>query len=148
MAKGLAREVRRAVLADLKAKTAVTDLVPATNIHGQTTPKDTPWDFIKMGSFTSTPLKAPGCLDGAEVRCTVHAFAKSKFNADGAITKEAEDAIDEICKVIEETLDGAKLTTDSGIVKLTWINTIPLIDQGEKDAYHAVIDFRGRTLAP
>lgn len=147
MAKGLAREARRAVLAEAKQTDAITDLVPATNIHPQATPKKTPWPFIKMGAFTSVPLKAPGCLDGAEIRATIHCFAKSVFDSAGAKTKEAEDHIDEIIKAIENRFDGAILTIPSGELKLSWLNSVPLMDGGEDDAFHGVIDFRGRAMA-
>lgn len=149
MAKGLAREARRAVLTEAKAQTPITDLVSADSIFPQATPKadDIVWPFIKMGAFSSTPLRAPGCLDGADIRGTVHCFAKSTLNTAGAKTDEAEDNVDAIIKAIESTFDGKILDTPSGQVKMRWLSSQALIDQSEADAFHGVIDFRLRALA-
>ena len=147
MAKGLAREARRTILTHLKADTSITDLVAATSIYSQTTPTTKVWPFIKMGAFSSVPLRVRGCVDGAEIRATVHAFAKSTFNGAGGKTADAEDNIDALAKAIEASLDYQRKAITGGNITFSWLNTIPLIDNGEDDAFHAVIDFRGRILA-
>lgn len=146
MAKGLARQVRRAILETLKDNTGVTNLVAATSIYGQVTPKESQLPFIKLGSVSSVPLKATG-IDGSTVRVTVYCYAKSEFNDDGAKTEEAEDLVDQLVEVVESSLDGRKLSLTDGVAKLRRVNLFTRIDGGEVDIFQGVIDFRGDVIA-
>lgn len=145
MAKALLRPTRRAILTHFKANSGLSALI-STRFYGQAAPAPVTWPFAKLGAVSSIPLRA-SCVDGAEYRLTVHAFAKAVYNAGGGMTETAEDHCSRIAEVIEVAGDKAKLTITGGTVGLSLIGTQIMLDIDEADAFHAVIDFRARVLA-
>ena len=145
MAKALLRLTRRAVLTHFKANSGVSALI-GSRFYGQVAPDPVTWPFAKLGAVSSTPLQA-SCVDGAEYRITVHAFAKARLNAGGGMVETAEDHCSRIAEAIEVAGDRSKLAITGGFVSLSLLGTQIMVDGGEADAFHAVIDFRGRVLA-
>jgi hypothetical protein len=143
MAKGLTRATRRAVLKRLKATSEITTIVGEA-IYSMAAPDNVQWPFIKMGAMSSVPRRA-ACLDGSDFRLTVHAFAK------GTLEETGEDHCSRLMAAIERNLDGVKLPLEDSALPefaegsqlaLSLIGSQLLLDRGEADAFHAVIDFR------
>lgn len=145
MAQALLRLTRRAILSHFKANSGVTALI-GPRFYGQAAPTPLAWPFAKLGSVSSTPLRA-SCVDGAEYRVTVHGFAKARYNASGGMIETAEDHCSRLAEAVEVAGDKARLIIAGGTVALTLIGTQIMLDIDEADAFHAVIDFRARVLA-
>lgn len=144
--KGLQRTVRRALLSRLKASAPVTALVGIANIHGQAPLGVLTWPFIKTGGPRTTPRRA-ACLDGAFVDVPVHAFARARYNATGAIIETAEDHAGRIGEAIEQALD-LKGEDVLGVRIVYECRDMALIPDGaEPDAFHYVTNVRARVTA-
>ncbi len=141
MASDRTLEIRRALMIALKAASAVTALVPASRIKGQTVDANPVFPFIRMGAPSVIPRKG-ACVDGGDTILAVHAFATGS----GSVT--AEDQAHQIGAAIAKALDGQRLTLDSGaIAAVRWTGSQLLQDPEEANAFHAVVSFRVRTLA-
>lgn len=136
--------VRRALMTAMKADTALTALVPAARIYPQVPDKTPTWPFVRYGSPTSVPLRA-SCLDGAEHTIAIHAFAKQRKQGQSAV-ETAEDHAARIGAAIARALDARTLTVDGGKLKVNWRGSQLLIDGDERDAFHAVVNFRVRAM--
>lgn len=147
MANDLTLPIRRASLAELKADTALLALVPAASMYPQTVSASPAWPFVKMGSPSGQPIRA-ACVDGNEGIFAVHGFAKPRTNGSGQVVETAEDHAARIGAAIASALDRKVLTLDGGQrARLLWTNSQLLMDGGEADAFHAVVNFAVRVLA-
>lgn len=146
---GLQRHLRREVMKRLKATPAVTALVSAGSIYGQTQPAEVPWPFIRMGPPQTTPIVAT-CIRGGQVSMLVHAFAKPRKQ--GALTIEAaEDHAGRIGEAIESALHLAGIDAEVGgkpcrmVLRLSDMRLT--IDGDETDAFHYSAQINARILA-
>lgn len=138
-------ELRRATLIRLKSDAAYTALIPATRTYGQTAPAAPVWPFLKTGVPITTPRLA-ACLNGAEIRHTLHVFAAARMNGAGSVVETADDHIGRIIAAVKASLDGATLSAPAGSFRLRLISDQRLTDE-EPDAFHGVIEFRARFSA-
>lgn len=140
MASDRSLDIRRAIMVAMKAASSVTSLVPAARIKGQTVDANPIFPFIRMGSPSVIPRRA-SCVDGGDTILAVHAFATGS----GSIT--AEDQAHRIGAAIAAALDGQRLPLDGGgTAAVRWTGSQLLQDPEEASAFHAVTNFRVRTL--
>lgn len=145
MATGLQRLVRRAVLARLKADTALTVLVPAASIYPQAVPNEPAWPFIKLGPTGTLRLRA-ACVNGGLVSVDVHAFARPRLSG-GQIVETAEDHASRIGASIEAALSDRHLTLEGGADAHIALGDIRLLQDAEPDAFHWFAQLNARVLA-
>lgn len=145
MATGLQRLVRRAVLARLKADSALTAMVPAGSIYPQAVPSEPVWPFIKLGPTGTLRLRA-ACVSGGLVSVDVHAFVRARTL--GGVTQEtAEDHASRIGAEIERLLDGVNLVLEGGAKAKVDLGDIRLLQDSEPDAFHWFAQVNARVLA-
>ena len=146
MAGDLIRDVRRGVLAHLKADVAAKALVPAANMFPSTTPPTPPWPFSRMDAFQSTALDA-SCLAGATVTFLLHGFAKPKMQGT-VVIDTAEDQASRIATAFQLALHNRRVTIEGApAARLRVLSTRVLRDGDEEDAYHALLSVEARVLA-
>jgi hypothetical protein len=146
MANDLARPIRRASLARLKADPDLIAIIPAASLYPQTTPAQVAWPFGKIGVISSFPIRA-GCVDGCTGIFAVHAFTKERLDG-GAVVETAEDHASRAGAAVAAALDRQFLDLDGGHrVKVKWTGSRVMQDGDEAGAYHGVIDFEFRCLA-
>ena len=146
---GLQRVARRPILARMKADAALTALVPAASIYGQTVPGGPTWPFIKLGVPQTLPITAT-CLNGAVINIPVDAFARQRQQG-GVTVETAEDHASRIGAAIERALHlrGEMVTVDGQPVRLSYtMSDMRLFPDGEEaDAFHYSGLIRARVLA-
>lgn len=123
-------DVRKAVVAHLRADPQLTALVPSARVYGEQPAEAVPdWPFIRYGYPIATPWEAT-CYDGSENRVTIHAFASGP----------GTDAVATIAKRVVAAMSSFEpaLFQDFG---RGWIGTTILPDGEEPEKLHAVIEF-------
>lgn len=131
---------RRAALIRMKATPALTSLVPAARIYGQSAGANPTWPFIKWGAATSLPRRS-SCLDAATITGSVHAFAGPRLSSSGAKLETGEDHASRIGLAIAKALDGFYGDVPGGVARFQWTRTQLLVDGDEADAFHAIVNF-------
>lgn len=113
-------EVRRALIAHLKADASLTSLVPAGRIYGEKSESGS-WPFIRCGEFEGAPFY--------EVIGNIHGFSRDAF----------ADQAHEINARVGAALDGAVLTLSDGRRANVVVQQTRLIpDPEESSAWHSV----------
>lgn len=144
MATGLQRLVRRAVLARLKADSALTALVPAASIYPQAAGEPA-WPFIKLGPTGTLRLRA-ACVNGGLVSVDVHAFARARLSG-GQVVETAEDHASRIGAAIETALADNRIALEGGGTANIELGDIRLLQDQEPDAFHWFAQLNARVLA-
>jgi hypothetical protein len=144
MATGLQRRVRRAVLARLKADSALTALVPAASIYPQAA-REPEWPFIKLGPPVTLRLRAAG-VNGGLVTLDVHAFARARLT-NGVEVETAEDHTSRIGAAIEAALADNRIDLEGGAVAKIELSDIRLLQDSEPEAFHWFAQVNARVLA-
>lgn len=137
-------EVRRAILPILKNDPRTKAIVPASRWFAMTADKPT-WPFALYGASTPLPLRA-SCLDGCEIVTSIHGFAKARLNAGGAMLETAEDHCGRLAAAISKVLDGRRVAIAGGHASIRWTGSQLLIDRGEADAFHCIVNLRVRCV--
>lgn len=145
MAGDLIREVRRAVLAHLKADAALTAIVPAASIYPSTVPANPVWPFIRFDAPQSLPLDG-ACYAGATVTFLLHAFAKG-IKSGSATVEYAEDHASRIASAMKLASHNRRLPVADATALVRVQSVRLLIDGDEPDAYHAILSCSARVLA-
>jgi hypothetical protein len=86
-------------------------------------------------------------MNGATVRWTIHAFAKARYNAGGAMIETAEDHIGRVVSGIKKALHRTPLLIPGGVAKMRLINDQRQTYGSEADAFHAIVEFRAKMMA-
>jgi len=147
MARSRSRDIRRAMLAALKAAAPLTTLVPGAQIHPQTVPANPAWPFICMGAPSAVTRIKGACIDGAESIVAIHGFSKGRYSGKRLI-ETAEDHAGRIGDAIAASLDSRRLALEGGgEVKIDWTGDQLLQDPEEAGAFHVVSNFRMRHLS-
>lgn len=147
MAISRSKDIRRAMLAHMKGNAPLVAIVPASQIHPQTTPASPTWPFIRMGAPSAVRPRRGVCIDGAEAIVDVHGFSNGRRQG-SSLAETAEDHAGRIGDAIAKALDGARLALDGGgEVKVTWTGDQLLQDPEEAGAFHTVQSFRMRHLS-
>jgi hypothetical protein len=125
--------------------------VPAKDIYPQTTPDDHGWPFIRWDGPSSIPLKA-ACVDGAQVRFMIHAFAKPRyqrigFDGEGAMIETAEDHCGRIMEAISPIVSGNNFASQGRKFRVRVTSEMLMRDGDEADAYHGILNCVARVLA-
>jgi Protein of unknown function (DUF3168) len=136
-------QARRAIMGQMAADTDLTGLVPEAQHYPMTASKPT-WPFILYGSPSTVPIRAT-CLDGSEITVAIHGFTKPRYAGDVMI-ETAEDHAARIGQAIAAALDGRHLTLPNGYARVLHTGSQLLVDGGEADAFHCVINFRVRCI--
>lgn len=137
--------VRRAILPLLKNDARTNGIVPATRWYPMVAPATPTWPFGLYGASSPAPLRA-SCLDGAEIIVAVHGFAKARLNSSGAMLETTEDHCGRLSAAIATVLDGRRLDIAGGHASVRWTGSQLLIDQGEADSFHCVVNLRVRCI--
>lgn len=145
MAGDLIREVRRAVLAHMKADAGLTALVPAAAIHPSTTPADPSWPFTRFDAAQSIPRDG-SCFAGAELTFLLHAFAKPRYQGE-AMVETAEDHAARIGSAVKVAVHNRRLACADTTALVRVRSVRLLIDGDEADAYHAIVSCSAKVLA-
>lgn len=137
--------VRRAILTCTKNTPAITELLPATQQHTSTPPREPAWPFSRYENYgPSTPISAT-CLDGQELNVRFHVFAKPRLVA-GIVVETAEDHACRILARISDTLDRRRFPIDRGHMQVSWRGSYVMQDGDEADAYHGFVSLRIRAM--
>ncbi len=142
------REVRRVVLAALKADLTLSTLIPDGQIYGQEIPigadgkRIARWPFVQVGSIFGVPIRAT-CIDGSQLEGAVHGYSKG-FQLAGAAYETAEDHASRIGEAIAVALDGQRIPIAFGHVSIRW--TGPRLIADASDAFHTIQGFRYRCI--
>lgn len=125
----LSLEIRRAIVAHLRADATVTAIVPAERIYGEwPTVTDPEWPFIRMGYADAEAFEASG-WSGSESGFTIHVFA------DGPGT----DAVQTIAKRVQRSMENyAPMSLDGSWSEWRRTNVMPDVVAGK---LHAVLMF-------
>lgn len=125
----LSLDIRKSIVAHLRADSGVTNLVPEARIFGEQPTVAVPdWPFIRFGMPIAAPWEAT-CYDGSQNRTTIHVFAKGPGTDDVARIAAAvvRSMATWIPALFEDAGDG-------------WLGTQILEDE-EPAKLHAVIQF-------
>jgi hypothetical protein len=142
----LETELRRAVLPAMKNSAPLTAIVPRDQIYPKTTPEAPPWPFTRYGASTAIPITA-SCVNGEDIAFTIHAFALPRYQGQ-AIIETAEDHAERIAGAIKGALHKRRIITTSGAnIRIRMTSKQVIQDGAEADAYHAIVQFRGKVLA-
>lgn len=124
----LSLEIRRAIVAHLRADATVTALVPAARIYGEFAVSDV-FPFIRMGYPATAQFEATG-WDGSEADFAIHVFA------DGPGT----DAVLTIAKrVVASMTNFAPASIDGAFAD--WLRT-DVVPDVVPEKLHAIVVFR------
>jgi hypothetical protein len=142
----LETELRRAVLPVMKNDADLTAIVPRAQIYPKTTPAAPAWPFVRYGASTAIPITAV-CVNGEDVAFTIHAFAKPRLSG-GTMVETAEDHAERIAGAIKGALHRTRIVTLSDVnIRIRMTSKQVIQDGAEADAYHAIVQFRGKVLA-
>lgn len=144
MAIDSALPVRNAMMALLKADTAVLAIVPATRGYSQTAPAAPTFPFWRYGAPTPVPVRGT-CIDGAEITVSVDGFAKD-IRSSSRVTDRAEDVAGRLGAAIAAALDGQILTLANGRARVRWTGSLVRRDGDDASAFMAVCNFRVRAI--
>jgi len=122
-------ELRKQVVAHLRAWPTLTALVSASRIYGEQPPADPTWPFIRYGLAVSGPYEATGPLEGSTHRVTLHAFVHGPYT----------DDCHRVATEIVAAMQG--LTLMQSLIDMQWVGTQVFRDTDEADGYHAAVDF-------
>ncbi|MFC3421116.1 DUF3168 domain-containing protein [Rhizorhabdus histidinilytica] len=141
------RDIRRAMLVELKGSAPLIALVPATSIFPQTVPANQSWPLVKMGVPSGVSAIRGACMDGAESIVAVHGFTAGVRRGKKLI-ETAEDHAGRIGDAIARALDGKRLPLEGGgTVRIRWTGSQLLQDAQEAGGFHTVQNFQMRHLA-
>ncbi|MXP42986.1 DUF3168 domain-containing protein [Allopontixanthobacter sediminis] len=140
------RNLRRALLAKLKADADLIALVPAASVYPQAVPGEKAWPFIKLGPPVTIPFRA-SCVRGSQISVDVHAFARARI-VSGQEVETAEDHASRIGAAIEAAIDCSRLTLADGALARIKLTDIRLLQDEEPDAFHYFAQVNARVLAP
>lgn len=145
MAGDLIREVRRAVLRQLKADPGVSALVDPADVHPSTIADEPTWPFIRWDAPQSIPIDLT-CVAGATVTFLLHGFAKPRMSGE-AIVETAEDHASRIGSAMKLAVHQKRVPIGDTTARLR-VQTARLLQDGaEETAYHAVLSVEARVLA-
>lgn len=124
-------EIRRAIVAHLRADATVTAIVPAARIFGEFRPvtASSDWPFIRIGYSSALPFEAQ-CWSGSQNTLTIHVFAN------GPTTDSVETISKRVIQSVQN-MDPASL--DGWICQ--WTNKIVVPDE-VAEKLHGVLNFR------
>lgn len=145
--KPLKLATRSAMMAALKHSDTMTAIVPKANIYPGTVPASHGWPFSRFGSMIATPFVLSG-LNSEAYRILIQSFTKPLYATPGdpttAMLQPAEDRAIAIGEAVKGTLDFATLTLSNGLkLRLSWIQSIQVVDGDEADAWMDTSIFRG-----
>jgi len=133
--------VRAAMMKALKHDADLLALIPAASVYPATVPASRTFPFSRFGSMIASPFRASG-LDSSSFRVSIQGFTKPVTSASGAMLRPAEDNAIMIGSAIKNALDGAVLPlTTGGHVTLTWLQSSPMRDGDESDAWMTTVTF-------
>lgn len=131
MARDSSLQLRRAIVAHLKADPGLLAIVPQAQQHGERSPAKPTFPFTRYGVAETLPARAQ-CWDGVRVTFPIHAFSKTRFT----------DEVHGINAAIAAALDGAVLALgDGGRAHVRWLNSRILPDPREADVFHGIVSF-------
>jgi hypothetical protein len=124
----LSLEIRRAIVAHLRADASVTALVPAERIYGEwPTVTDPDWPFIRMGYSDAAAFEASG-WSGSESGFTIHVFAEGP----------GTDAVQTIAKRVQRSMEAFEPLSVASWSEWRRTNVMPDVVAGK---LHAVLMF-------
>lgn len=129
-------ELRRLVIATLKADTGVNSIV-SDRVNDQVFVNPI-WPFIRYGLPTLQKFEA-SCWDGSEHSVILHSFAKGPGTTN----------IARLNKAVVAALDGIEpaLTGSLALASIDWVGTQVLNDTSELGAYHGIIEFTAQVVS-
>lgn len=129
-------QMRRAMVAKLRADAPLLALVPAARIFGEETPSSPVWPFIRYG-FSPVTTFETSCGRGSEHDIVLHVFALGP----------GTDETAEICAAVVAALSDSALPIDPiQLQSLDWVRTEIIRDTDEASAYHGILTFTAQTL--
>lgn len=137
-------QIRVALVALMKADTALIALVPKASIYSQWTPAVPAFPFIRSGSPAAAPMRG-SCLDGSDITVAMHAFSTGRKSGT-TIVEPAEDHAARIGAAIAAALDGKVVTIAGGKARVRWTGSQLMQDPEESSAFHSVQSFRIRAI--
>lgn len=144
MAGDLIRDVRRAVLTQMKADDALKALVPADRMYPSTTPATPTFPFTRLDGFNSLPLDG-ACYAGGTITLLAHGFAKDRKR--GSVVEDyAEDVAGKIGSAMKLALHRKRVTIGDATARLN-VRSVRLIRDGDDDdAYHTILSVEARVI--
>jgi hypothetical protein len=138
---------RAAMMSALKHSAAMTALVPKASIYPGTVPASRTFPFSRFGSMIATPFVASG-LNSEDYRIMIQSFTKPLYSVPGdpssILLQPAEDRAIAISEAVKGALDETTLTLSIGLkLRLSWIQSIQVVDGDEADAWMDTSFFRG-----
>lgn len=125
-------DIRRAIVAHLRADATVTALVPSSRIYGEfvatPTGQQPTFPFIRLGYSQSSPFEAT-CWDGSDNTVTVHVFAQGP----------GTDSVETIAsRVIQSVQDMEPASIEGWMCE--WTNKVVVPDE-VPEHLHGVLTF-------
>lgn len=136
--------IRRGLLIIARNNSALTAIVPRSDIYPQTVPADHGWPFIRSGAPSSVPIRA-SCVDGGEWTVAMHGFAKDRKLGSQSV-ETAEDYAGRIGSALAAALDGQAITLTNGRAAIRWTGSQLLMDPEESGCFHTVQQFVVRAI--
>lgn len=128
---------RLAILARLKADSALTALVPAARIYPSRTPASLTWPFIKLGVINDTPYRPSGAIGSQNLIGAIHIFTKAS-----ATSLDAEYQCHQIRREVVRAIDAmGGIVISGGTLHLRYDGGTVLQDGEEADAYHGIVNW-------
>lgn len=144
MAGDLTRDVRRAVLAQMKGDPALKALVPAASMYPSTTPATPAFPFTRLDGFNSLPLDG-ACYAGGTITLLAHGFAKDRKTGT-AVSEYAEDVAAKIGSAMKIALHRKRVPVGDATARLN-VRSVRLIRDGDDDeAYHVILSVEARVI--
>lgn len=145
MAGDLIREVRRAILAHMKADKPLAALVPPASMYPATTKAVPDFPFTRFDAPQSLPLDG-ACYAGATVSFLLHGFAKARFQG-GLEVETAEDHASRIGSAMKTAIHNRRVAIGNDTARIS-VQSARLVRDGADDtAYHAILSVQARVLA-
>lgn len=139
MASDSSKALRIAVLARLKAESAVTDLVPAARIVSVARATKVQKPYIKVVGVSDARAMDTKTSVGLQGRFEIHAFAKTLANSTGS--SSAED----ILAAIIAALNDNTVAPDGHALVVFVLDYRTIFEDGDGETYHGVVRFRFMT---
>ncbi len=131
--------VRKAILARLKADSGLTALVPSARIYPHRTPTSLTWPFIKLGVINDLPYRPSGAIGSQNLFGTVHIFTKT-----GGAVLDAENQCHQIREHVARLIDAQSgIVVTGGTFYMSYDGGTVMQDGDDADAYHSVVNWQG-----
>lgn len=144
MASDLLRDTERAAIIALKGNAPLLAIVAKASIDPAA--EEPEWPFVRLDGTQALP-QGRGCSARSEVSFMMHAFAKPRYNASGAMLETARDHAGRIGSAMVEAIHQHAFTVAGRRYRFSVRSSRLMQDGAERDAYHSIVSVVARAFS-